>query len=158
MFMRQSAERGPADDAAGHCWARPCMFFRHLQLQRLMRPILVVVPDELAEQISQVPPVDHDDVVQALSAQPLTRRSAVALACGVPTGVNTVLMSIGRARAMQSPPDERSRSRIRKRGPVPHGGALINGRHTHSAFGCAVMFRRITVLRSWARKKKACSV
>ena len=69
VFMRQSAEHRPADDAADVRWARSCAFFWDLQLECLMRPRLVVMPNEVAEHMPQVPLVDHHDVVQTLSAE-----------------------------------------------------------------------------------------
>ena len=61
------------------------------------------MPNEVPQHVSQVPFVDHDDVVQTLPRIVPTKRSAVAFAFGVEIGVSTVLTPIALARAMKSP-------------------------------------------------------
>ena len=89
------------------------------QLQRAVWPAVVVVSCELAEDAPQVPLIHDDDVVEAFTAQGPHQPLGDPFACGVAIGVSTVSMPMRRARATKSPPYNRSRSRIRKRGPSP---------------------------------------
>jgi hypothetical protein len=66
-----------------------------------------------------------------------TTRSAIAFAFGARTGVSTVLMPMPCALSTKSPPQERSRSRIKKRGLVPPSRARPTGRCV-PASGCAI--------------------
>ena len=112
-FVRQPAEDRAADDLTGLCSRRLGSRLRELELQRLMRARGVVVADEFAEHMPQVPLVHDDEMVEALAPERAREPLGDPLACGVAIGVSTVRMPMRLARATKSPPYERSRSRIR---------------------------------------------
>ncbi len=86
---------------------------RRMEIERAVGRGLVVVGDELQDDPAQVRFVRWDDVIEALARQRAAQRLATALACGVRTGVRIVSMPSRCARAMNSRPHARSRSRMR---------------------------------------------
>ncbi len=60
------------------------MVYRRLQIQRAVRPVAIVVTEELGEQREQMALIQHYDVVKTLSWRKVrTTRSATEFARGV---------------------------------------------------------------------------
>ena len=80
-----------------------------------------------------MPLVDQDEVVEALAPQGPDHPLRSAIALGARTGVRMVVMPMPAARATKSPPQQRSRSRIRKRGWWPQAVASMRCCQTQAA-------------------------
>jgi hypothetical protein len=65
---------------------------RSLQLERAVRPVLVVVLDVLAQDAFELAAVEYQQPDQALARTVLTNCSAMAFACGARVGVLTIRM------------------------------------------------------------------
>jgi hypothetical protein len=62
------------------------------------------VTHELAQHMTRVPLVHHDDAVKAFTPERTDKALGDCTTCAVAIGVNTVLMPMRRARATKSPP------------------------------------------------------
>jgi hypothetical protein len=102
-----------------------------------MRPVFVVVADELGQHRRQVLLVEHYQVVEALAAEGFN--DAIAFARGDRTGVAIASIPMRRARWRKSRPWTASRSRSRCRGLRPQGVASMTRRQTQALVGLADM-------------------
>ena len=123
--VMKAAEHGPSSDRPRCDDSR---WSGRLKLERLVGPVAVVEAGELRQHLAEVGLVQHDEVIEALSAEGPDDPLGDGVRRGARTGVSSVCTPRASARSAKSPPKTASRSRRRKRGRRPHAVASTSWR------------------------------
>src|SRR5262249_28138136 len=121
--------------------------------ERNMGPHLIIIGGVFHKDSSKVLRVERDQMIRALTPDRSNQAFSISVLPGRAYEVGWSRIPMGRTRALKSPANARSLSRMRYLGAVSQGNDSVIWRASHSAVGCSVTANPNSFRRRWPRTR-----